>query len=61
MKENSLLPEVREHSSRYDASLPAHALVDWGASCPISREREPLHRLMLHTKDPSAVRGALSI
>jgi hypothetical protein len=60
MNENSLLPDVREHSSRYDASLPAHACVDWGASCPISGERKPLNRLMLHTKNPIAVLGALS-
>jgi len=60
MNDNSLLPDVREHSSLDDASLRAHVPVDWGASYPISGEREHLNRLTLHTKDPTAVLGNLS-
>ena len=60
MNENSPLPEVRKYSSLDDAPLRASIPVDWGASCPISGERKPLNRLTLHTKDPTAVLGALS-
>jgi len=42
MNDNSLFPDVREHASLSDAPLRAHAPVDWGAACPISRERKPL-------------------
>jgi len=57
---NSLLPDVGENPSLYDASLCAHAPVYWVALCPTRGERKHLNGLTLHTKGPIVARGSIS-